>query len=755
MSGDEKSNEGAARLIADLAVRTKQAFTEGRRELSFCEYLDSVREDPRVHARSAAQYAVDCFAWLGSEERITPRGPVRRYRLFDNVPEDSSEFPVEGLEEVQEEICRILTEFAAQGRVDRMILLHGPNGSAKSSVIAAVARAMEDYSWTDEGALYRYSWVFPVDKVARRRLGFAEEGAKAQSSSSYAYLADEDTAATVPGELNESPLLLLAPEDRNTFLKEALREADISKESLRLSRPVLEAQLCPRSRRIFTALLRAYQGDLEQVWRHVRVERFYLSRRYRQGVATVEPQLHVDAGVRQLTYDQSLAALPPTLRNVTIEEVFGDLVDGNRGVVEFNDLLKRPVDAFKYLLATCEKGTLLVPGQILWLDQILVGSSNEGHLAQFKQTPDFASFKGRLELVRVPYIRDYEIERRIYERQVTDQVRDRHVAPHTTQLAALWAVLTRMKKPDTARYDERVREVVGKLGPLEKADLYAHGRIPEWATTEQGADLRSILQELYEESESDTIYEGLFGASPREMKSILFRAAGRKDFECLSPLALISELSDFIKEERSLYAFLQIEAAGDYHNYERFIEMLRARYRELIDVEIRRALGLIEETEFVSLLERYITHVSHAVRKERLRHPLTGDMVEPDQKLMRELEELAGIDEERAETFREEAVQRIGAFRVEHPEGALDLEDLFAAELTQIRKRYHERHLRKAMRTVEAALDVLGDGGGHHDPSFRAEVEEFIERYREAGAHSEASLNEALTEFLRAQRADG
>ena len=154
MSGDTKDG-GADSLIGSLAERAKRAFTEERRELSFREYLDLVRGDPRRHARSAGQYLLDAFDWFGSEERITPRGPTRRFGLFDHVPPGTSEFPVEGLEEVQKEIHRILSGFADQGRVDRMILLHGPNGSAKSSLTGALGRALESYCRTDEGALYR------------------------------------------------------------------------------------------------------------------------------------------------------------------------------------------------------------------------------------------------------------------------------------------------------------------------------------------------------------------------------------------------------------------------------------------------------------------------------------------------------------------------------------------------------------------------------------------------------------------------
>ena len=71
----------------------------------------------------------------------------------------------------------------------------------------------------------------------------------------------------------------------------------------------------------------------------------------------------------------------------------------------------------------------------------MIASSNELHLAAFREHPDYHSFRGRIQLIRVPYLRDYNKERAIYDVQVVSQVR-KHVAPHATYVAALWAVLS-------------------------------------------------------------------------------------------------------------------------------------------------------------------------------------------------------------------------------------------------------------------------------------------------------------------------
>src|SRR5439155_3679222 len=149
-----------------------------------------------------------------------------------------------------------------------------------------------------------------------------------------------------------------------------------------------------KNKQIFEALLVAYKGDYLKVMRHVQVERFYFSRRYRMGAVTVEPQLAVDARSRQLTMDRSLQALPAALQSLSLYEYSGELVDANRGVIEYSDLLKRPLEAYKYLLGTVEQSRVAVDNTILFLDLIFIGSSNESHLAVFKEIPEFQSFKG-------------------------------------------------------------------------------------------------------------------------------------------------------------------------------------------------------------------------------------------------------------------------------------------------------------------------------------------------------------------------
>ncbi len=412
-----------------------------------------------------------------------PWGEVRRFHLFD-APWADGEDRLFGQEAVQNAFYRTLRSFVQDGRPNKLILLHGPNGSAKSTFIRCVGRALEHYSTLDEGALYRFSWMFPAHKSTRGGLGFGSIEASIASTDSFAYLPDDAVDARLPDELRDHPLLLVPLDERAKLL-----ERVAGKSTLQLSDYLRGGSLSPKNRAIFDALLAGYHGDYVQVLRHVRVERFEISHRYRTGWVTVEPQLSVDASERQVTADRTLGALPPSLQSVALFEYAGEVVGANRGMIEYDDLLKRPLEHYKYLLTTVERAALSMTSATLFLDLAFVGSCNDIHLSAFREIPDFQSFKGRIELVRVPFILDVRHEEALYRERLREAAGTRHVAPHTAYVAALWAVLTRMRKPQIERFPSTLAEAIGKLSPIDKVDLYATGAVPEDLTPDRAREL--------------------------------------------------------------------------------------------------------------------------------------------------------------------------------------------------------------------------------------------------------------------------
>src|SRR5690606_13002130 len=145
----------------------------------------------------------------GQEEIEYPWGPVRRFKLFD-CPWAEGRDQLLGQEAVQNQVYRALSNFVSEGAANKLILLHGPNGSAKSTLVRCIGRAMQAYSERDEGAIYRLNWIFPKQKLARGESGFSGgDYASADVAASFAHLPDELIDAKVADELRDHPLLLL------------------------------------------------------------------------------------------------------------------------------------------------------------------------------------------------------------------------------------------------------------------------------------------------------------------------------------------------------------------------------------------------------------------------------------------------------------------------------------------------------------------------------------------------------------------
>ena len=157
--------------LADTTGEMRDSFARNRRVISFAEYLTLFGADPARQLRSAGQYLRDVFDHFGTEAVRTPRGLMTRWRLFD-CPFDAGKDALMGQEEVQAAVYRLVSNFAREGRTNRLILLHGPNGSAKSTFVACMQRAMEHYSTLDEGALYKFNWIFPSQKLTKGGIGF-------------------------------------------------------------------------------------------------------------------------------------------------------------------------------------------------------------------------------------------------------------------------------------------------------------------------------------------------------------------------------------------------------------------------------------------------------------------------------------------------------------------------------------------------------------------------------------------------------
>ncbi len=738
------------RYLKTVGDQVQRAFLDNKTILAFQEYMEAFLEAPRVHARDGARYIRDSLDYYGTEIVQKPGGPERRFKIFDrpfdqsaSIQEGEGGAPVSGLEDVQNAIYRILNSFVRAGRVNKLILLHGPNGSAKSSLVAALQRGLEDYSRKEAGALYRFNWIFPSEKLVKGSIGFGEgKVVGGQRVESYAHLEGEQVDARIACEMKDHPLFLIPRGERQRLLADACKPGD----DFQLAAGVLEGELCHKCRQIYAALLQSYNGDVLKVLRHVQVERFYLSRRYMIGAVTVEPQMSVDADYRQITHDRSHGALPGALQNLALYEPYGPLVSGNRGVIEFSDLLKRPLDHYKYLLGTVETGIARMSHFLLHLDSVLIASSNEKHLSAFKEMGDFASFKGRIELVRVPYLRRVSEEQRVYEHRLAGTI-GKHVAPHATFVAAHWAVLTRLKKPVADRYKGDLRKLVDHLTPLEKARLYDQGEAPDRLSSQQAKELKKHLQDLWRESDSYPNYEGRSGASAREVKTVISNAAQNPDYKCLTPQAVLEEL-EALTRDKSVYEFLQQEVVDGYHDHEEFVRQTEGVYLDLLDDEVREAMGLVSEKQYRELFEKYVLHVLAWTRGERLRNKHTGDAERPDEEMMAQTEGIVMASGEDRREFRRALISTVGAHRLDHPEGEIDYSQIFPDLFRRLRDHFFDERKRTLRKNSERVLRYLGEERAQLSSKDVEAVEKMLQAMRDQHGYCENCARDALVLLL-------
>ncbi len=739
--------------IQRVAQGVEKRFQASRRVLSFSEYLDLFATNPARYARDASRYLRDVFDWYGTSKVRYPWGEFTRYKLFDLPwePRQGQKAPLGALigqEQVQEEIHRALENFAREGRPQRLVLLHGPNGSAKSTIVGCLMRALENYSTLDEGALYRFNWVFPSQKTVRGTLGFGQGGAQLSPTTSYAHLTEDQIDAKLLVEVRDHPLFLFPVEERRTLLEKMIGDAKEPPADW-----ILRGQLSYKSQQVFEALLSSYDGSYADVLRHVQVERYFISQRYRVGAVTIGPQMSVDAGERQITADRSLSALPASLQAITLYEAKGELIDAAGGLLEFSDLLKRPLDAFKYLQLSIETGEVALAQQNVQLNCVMMGSANELHLDAFREHPEFASFRGRIELVRTGYLRSYLQEQEIYDTLIVPQVKGqsgsrRHVAPHATRVAALFAVLTRMRKPNPDRFNRSIGALVSQLTALEKLDLYGVGAIPERFDNDQQKQLRANVADIYTESDSYPIYEGRIGASPREMRVVLLDAAQSTKYACLSPLAVLEEIEQLC-ERTSEFDWLQQEIVGGaYHDVKQFVEAINVRLLDAWENEFHQASGLVEDDRYAELFERYIQHVSVWVKKERIRNRATGEYEEPDEKMMREVERLLETKGD-ADDARKQMISVVAAWALDHSGEKVEVAVVFPQQLKRLRDAiFAERRPQVALRTRDV-FRLLRDEGSGLDLNAKKAAQETLDRLINRLGYCESCAGDAASALLR------
>lgn len=575
---------------------------------SFQDYLGIVEKNPKA-TRTAFQRMFDMLMHFGTYEYVEQKKKIVHYKFFDD-PLGNGKDAVFGLDVHLSKLVSIIKAASLRyGPEKRVLLLHGPVGSAKSTVTRLLKRGIEWYSTQPEGALYTYEWVNLREKLKM-----------------------EDVMRC---PMHEEPLRLIPEESRSKVL------SYLNKGKALDERIHLEGTLCPACRYVFAHLAETYRGDWETMMKnHIRVRRLIMSEKDRVGIGTFQPKDEKNQDSTELTGDLNYRKIAeygsdsdPRAFNFD-----GEFNISNRGIVEFVEMLKLDV-AFLYDLLGASQEHRIKPKKFAQtdIDELIIGHTNEPEYRKLQNNEFMEALRDRTLKVDVPYITKLKEEVKIYKKDFNaETVPHIHIAPHTLETASMWAVLTRLEEPKKAN-----------LTLMQKLKLY------------DGKTLPGYTEDNIKELRKEAMREGLEGISPRYIQDKISNSLVEdRGSGCLNPFIVLNELEGGLKN----HSLIRDEEVKK--RYRELLALVKQEYEDIVKNEVQRAISADEEA-IAKLCGNYIDNVKAYTQKERVRNKYTGESEEPDERLMQSIEEKIDISESRKDDFRREIMNYIGALALE------------------------------------------------------------------------------------------
>jgi serine protein kinase len=364
------------------------------------DYVDLVSANPLI-ARNSFQRIHDMIMSFGTSKYTEYKKEIVRYHFFDDPIGNGKD----GIFGIDVHLMKFVNFFksaaAGYGTEKRILLLHGPVGSAKSSIARLMKKGIEYYSKRDDGSLYTYEWF---DDSASEILG----GAK---------------IFHVP--MHEEPLKLLPHEPRTKFLEELSKKVPNIK--LRV-----KGELNPACRYIFEQYMKQYKGDWTKVMKHIRVKRLILSEKDRVGVGTFQPKDEKNQDSTELTGDINYRkiAIYGSDSDPRAFNFDGEFNIANRGMVEFIEMLKLDV-AFLYDLLGASQEQSIKPKKFAQtdIDEVILGHTNEPEFKKLQNNEFMEALRDRTVKIDVPYITRLDQEVKIYQKDFNKNTLPVHIAP--------------------------------------------------------------------------------------------------------------------------------------------------------------------------------------------------------------------------------------------------------------------------------------------------------------------------------------
>ncbi len=374
----------------------------------------------------------------------------------------------------------------------------------------------------------------------------------------------------------------------------------------------------------------------------VPVERITLSERERRGIGTFKPADPKSQDVAELTGSVNIQALTeyglesdPRAYNFD-----GELNIANRGVIEFIEMLKAE-KRFLYELNTVAGEQTIKASRfaLIYADLVVLAHTNEYEYNSYFGNKENEAMIDRIFVVRVPYNLRLTEEIKIYEKLISQsQLQDErldltavHIAPHTLRTASMFALLTRLKPSKKSG-----------LSLMTKLKLYdGEKQVGDWD--------QKHIRELQEEF----MDEGMSGVSPRFVINRISAALVKGGKGYVTPIDVLRGMRDGLQEYTS--------SEEEHRRLLGFIDETRKDYDELAKKEVQRAFVYSYEESATTLLDNYLDNVDAFCNRTKVKDPITSDDVEPDERLMRSIEEQIGVSENAKREFREGIMRSVAS----------------------------------------------------------------------------------------------
>ncbi len=588
------------------SIRQELNLSEYRKkhwEGSFEEYLDIVAEHPEV-TRSAYQRLYDMILSHGVETVYENKEKVTRYKFFTEFAGQHGD-AIYGLDRPLMHLVNAFKSAAkGYGTERRVLLLHGPVGSSKSTIARLLKKGIEEYSRTDQGMIFSFAWK-------------GEAGAWAKCP------------------MHEDPLHLIPHELRPGIL-DRLNEGHAPGEQ-----PVtIRGDLCPFCRQMYNERLAKYDGDWNRMLEEVKAYRLILSEQDRIGIGTFQPKDEKNQDSTELTGDINYRKIAEygTDSDPRAFNFDGELNIANRGLVEFIEVLKLDV-AFLYDLLGASQEHKIKPKKFAQtdIDEVILGHTNEPEYRRLQNNEFMEALRDRTVKIDVPYVTRLKDEIKIYEKDFNaERVKGKHIAPHTIEIAAMWATLSRLVQPKHAN-----------LTLLQKLKLY------------NGKTLPGFTEDNVVELKKEAVHEGMTGISPRYIQDKISNAlVAHPEENCVNPFMVLHELEAGLRHHSLITSQEQLQHCRE------LIAVVREEYEDIVKNEVQRAIAA-DEDALMRLCSNYIDNVKAYTQREKVRNRYTGNYDDPDERLMRSVEEKIDIPEGRKDDFRREIMNYIGALAID------------------------------------------------------------------------------------------